>query len=274
MPNSQPGSLSRIRIGCAGLPQGLKRARYFEQLPFLETTDTYRSLPRSSILERWRTTAVETRAGRGTAAGFGLVALSSISDPASSKAAQRSAAPAAAEAVGHFRDTEAVRQATEVVASAARKLDAEVVLFRSPPGFTPSAANRQAMQRYFSEIAPAGTFGHAAVAWEPQGLWELEEAVAVADELGVICACDPLAGDPTRPEWRPADVLPRQSAYFRITGLGRPRRPLDETTLESLLLQAEEFDRCWLVFSTVDKRVDARNCQRLLDATTAAGEPE
>lgn len=267
MPNSQPGSSSRIRIGCAGLPQGLKRVRYFEKLPFLETSDTYRSLPRASVLRRWHATAADTGSERGTDAGHGLVALSAITDP------NAAADASAAGSTGHFRDTAAVRQATEVVATAARELSAEVVLFRTPASFTPSTTNRQAMQRYFSETAPAGKFGDAVVAWEPQGLWELEDAVSVAEELGLVCACDPLALDPTRPEWTPADALPRGAAYFRVTGLGRPRRALDETTLESLLLQAEEFDRCWLVFATLDKNADARNCQRLLDAMSAAEEP-
>jgi len=275
MPSSQPTAGARIRIGCAGLPQGLRRQRYFEQLSFLETAATFASLPRPSVLRRWREEASEKRPKDDPTAAearFALVALSAITDPASRFGAARSAgasATAGGDQLGHFRDTAAVREATAAVAAAARELDAEAVLFRTPPSFTPSTANRDALRRYFETVAPPGTFGQATLVWEPQGLWELDDAVRLGSEVGLRCACDPLARDPTMPEVDPTEGLPSDAAYFRVTGLGGPQRPLDEGTLEALLLQAERFERCWLVFATLERRADALNCQKLLSALGA-----
>jgi len=263
MTNSHPAGETAIRIGCAGLPQGLKRQRHFEQLGLLETTDTFFSLPRPSILRRWRRDASETRP---QGAAFSLVALGGITDPQGAVRAPEPATESAAAdtRAGHFQDTPLVRSTTDTVAAAAAALEAEVVLFRSPVDFTPTRANRDAMQHYFEEIGTAEVFGGAARAWEPQGIWDPAEAVELCGELGLVYALDPLSQDPTTPDLDPVDLLPPGVAYFRVTGLGGPRRALDAYALESLLAQMSRFERCWLVFATLDKRRDAIACQKLL----------
>ena len=43
-----------VRVGCAGLPSGISRAHYFENLDLLETDATFFEPPREVALRRWR----------------------------------------------------------------------------------------------------------------------------------------------------------------------------------------------------------------------------
>src|SRR5215207_3730680 len=59
-PVAQPeaeGDRPQIRVGCAGLPNGVSRAHYFERLDLLETDVTFFDPPRDVALRRWHTEA-------------------------------------------------------------------------------------------------------------------------------------------------------------------------------------------------------------------------
>jgi uncharacterized protein YecE (DUF72 family) len=219
----------RVLIGCAGMPPGLHRNRYFNKLDFIETSETQRGLPKPAVLKKWR---------RDSAAWFGLVAP--VADPRTTDASQLAA-----------------------LAEATRLLDAPSVLFRTPPDLTPSSENRAHIQRFFTEVASQELFGSAQRIWEPQGLWETEEATELCSTLATICACDPITNDPLAPGSEFFASLPGNKAYFRISGLGRPQSALDEYGLEALLEVAQGYERCWLVFDTVAKFKDATNCRKL-----------
>lgn len=64
------------------------------------------------------------------------------------------------------------------------------VLFRTPPSFTPSQENRDALAAVAEEwCAPAGI----TMEWEPAGLWSPGDALEQAAELGAVTALDPFA---------------------------------------------------------------------------------
>lgn len=104
------------RIGCAELPPGMSRQRYFERLSFLESSVLATTSPALKSLEKWKT--------------------------------QRPAGTSLALVVPHAIDlgflTEAVRAA-----------GAEVAVFRTPADFSPSASHRDELRSLLGERTAA-----------------------------------------------------------------------------------------------------------------------
>ena len=240
----------QVRVGCAGLPSGVSRASYFERLDLLETDATFYDPPRDVALRRWR-----TEAPPGSA--FSVMAWQVIThEPGTPGYARLNAplAPELAAQAGGFRDTPAVRDAWVRTVGAARALGAEVIVFQTPPSFTPTEANREALRRFCGEIA--ADHGTLTLAWEPQGLWEPSQASSLANEIGLVYALDPLQLEVPPPD------EPR--AYFRIHGLGIYRGRLGDDLLELLADMVEGYERAWVVFANVEKLGDAQRFHRLL----------
>jgi uncharacterized protein YecE (DUF72 family) len=239
-----------VRVGCAGLPNGISRAAYFEHLDLLETDVTFFDPPRELALRRWHKEAPEGCA-------FAALAWQLVTHGPDSPGYERLNAPLSPEVlatVGGFRDTPAVREAWQRTRAAALALGAEVVLFQTPAAFAPSEANRTALRRFFETVGPE-TEG-LTLAWEPTGLWEPAQASALANELGLVYALDPLQLEVPPPD------EPR--AYFRIHGLGIYRNKIADDMLEILAEMVEGYERAWVVFANVEKYRDAQRFHRLL----------
>jgi len=178
--------------------------------------------------------------------------------------------PAQLAQAGGFQASELIAQSVQSLARAARAVEAEVVLFRSPADFSPSASNRQVLARFFAEVASAELFGATARVWEPQGLWEPDVAARLAADMGVLYACDPLSNDPLGPAGPDAidpdffARLPQDSAYFRLTGLGRANQRFDDYAMAELLELVLAYERAWIVFAHLDKYRDAIQLTRLV----------
>jgi uncharacterized protein YecE (DUF72 family) len=242
----------------------MPRDRYWRDLSFLESDVMVRSPPRRAAVRGWRETAPD-------GAALSLVAWQAITHRPGKKQSysykgQELTAAELAE-TGSFRDTPTVRRAVEAMAEAVDLTGAEAILFRTPAAFAPSSKNRDAMKRFFGEVAGPEAFGSAARVWEPEGLWRPEEAIRFANELGLLVAVDPLARDPLE-EQAPALAyeLPREAGYFRISGMGSSERQIDTGDLELLAEFLEDFDRAWVVFANVAKFADARRFARALNA--------
>lgn len=257
-----------VAVGCADLPPGLRRKRYFQRLGYLENEGTRFRMPKKSVLRRW----VAEAEGHATGAGhFGLYAPQEITDRPGPKGYPRSDRAWAHEELwqaGGFRDTKVVRAAVQAIAEACIAVRARVVIFRSPPDFVPSASNRDTVRAFFTDIAPSGMFGDAIRVWEPLGLWEILPTARFAAELGVVVACDPLSNNPLDDPTRLLTGLPGDSVYFRITGLGRGTQRFDEYALEPLLDAVHTYRRTWIVFAHDHKYPDAIRCHRMLATLT------
>jgi uncharacterized protein YecE (DUF72 family) len=151
-------------------------------------------------------------------------------------------------------------------------LTADPVLFRSPPLFAPSSANRDQLRRFFGEVATEEAIGAPRV-WLPDGLWEPRIAVSFATEIGVICAIDPLVHDPATPGEVYED-LEAPALYFRISGIGRSG-PIRSEKLEDLAALAEHYEGVALTiaFASAQRWQDARNFKKLLGDEAAVSEP-
>ena len=93
---------------------------------------------------------------------------------------------------------------------AAEALSAGWLVLQTPAAATPSSRTR----RQLGEIAGRLRAEHQRVAWEPRGVWDDEQAAAVATELRLH-----LVRDPTRDSPPPGRVL-----YARVLGLGGAHR--------------------------------------------------
>jgi uncharacterized protein YecE (DUF72 family) len=165
-----------------------------------------------------------------------------------------------------FRDTEKVRRAAELLTNQVAALDPQVVLFRTPAEFAPSSTNRDAMSRFLE----THDLGDRTIAWDPQGLWEPDQANAQARSMGVLYAADPMSNDPLGED---PDFFSKlgdgSAAYFRITGLGRKHR-LDDYALEDLVDVASAYTTAWVVFAHPSKYPDALKFRALLDKSRSA----
>jgi len=87
-------------------------------------------------------------------------------------------------------------------------------------------------------------------------VWQDDDAYALADELDLVLARDPLAPEP--PELR------GDTGYFRLAGLGMARRSFSDDQLERLQCAVEDCSRAWVVFCNPDKFRDARRFEALV----------
>jgi uncharacterized protein YecE (DUF72 family) len=231
---STSASRTRIAVGCTELPPGMTRVAFFRVLSLLEMRLPNERAPAERVAERWR-----EEAGAGYLSLVAPRPLSTIQP-------------------GRGADLEAEMAAFAVAATHAR---ADAVLFITPPALSPSSAHRDALRRFFDETASAERFGEDTVrVWQPDGLWRPVVAAAFAAELGIVAATDPLAGDPLEEGIPDAGEI----AYARITGLGRPSRPLGIDDLERLIDWTAASDRAFIAFATPTRYKDAVSLARAL----------
>lgn len=253
-----------VIVGCAGLPRGLGWPRYFQRLPYLELGALLAGPVRSTVLRRWRAAAPSTRA-------FGVVAPALITHTPGPRGYGLRGWPVPAgraHEVGGFRAGPEVALAVTAHLHALELLDAAAAIYRTPPDFSPSAANREVMRRFFTEVMPPAVAGDRVRVWQPSGLWEPPAALAFARELGILCALDPLGADPTHEHAHLWAELAGDDAYFVISGLTRGRRtPPDR--LEELAEIASRFQRAWVVFATSEPLPDAIRFSTMVSATAS-----
>jgi hypothetical protein len=143
---------------------------------------------------------------------------------------------------------------------------ARSVIFRSAESFSPSAANRDQLKRFFSEIATAGEIGAERV-WLPGGLWEVRSAAKLAAELGVTLAFDPLVREPGEPP-EIHEGLEVSALYLRPEGAGRAGTIRNER-LEDLAALIESYAEqdlpVTVSFASPERWNDARNLVKLLN---------
>ena len=243
--------MTDVWIGTADLPDRVDRARYFRELGYLELSAWFTGPLKPSALARWVASTPKK--------AVGLVApwvLTQRKPPSRSTWAHDAS-------VGDFRDSDHGRAALAALRDAITQLDAACVLFRSPPAFAPSAANRDQIRRFFSEVATAEAIGTRRV-WVPDGLWEPHVAAKLAAELDVTAAIDPLVREPGTPPEIYFD-LELTTAYFRVEGLGRAGT-LRAERLEDLAALVEHYQDLpiTVTFASQARWQDARNFKKLL----------
>jgi len=247
-----------LRIGTVDLPQGIDREQYFRELSYLELSAMFAGPVRSNIVAKW---AQATPPGAS-----GLIAPFVLTHRQPPRSPQLWAHDIN---VGDFRDSGLGRIALGQLREAIVKLGAAFAIFKSPPLFAPSTANRDQLKRFFTEIATLEAVGASRV-WVPDGLWEPRAAVTFATELGILCAVDPLVREPGQP-LELFFELGAPALYFRITGMGQAG-PLRSEKQEDLVALIEHYEALPLtiVFESPSRWQDARNLKKHLEDAAAS----
>lgn len=137
--------------------------------------------------------------------------------------------------VTELRFTDAAERALGEALESARVLESPVLLIPSPISVRPTATNKSRMAKLVERI-PRDVIK---LAWEPSGLWEEDDARALAAELGLV-----LVGDAARDPLAPGPV-----AYTRLRGLGDSRR-LSLGRMEKLISHLRPFREAFVVIET------------------------
>lgn len=112
--------------------------------------------------------------------------------------------------VGELKPSRELDEALEQSLEVARALEARCIVLVTPPSVTPTELNKKRLEALVARIP------HDAVtlAWEPRGVWEVEQAAILAKKLDIVVVVDP--------EHDPAPAGP--VAYLRLRGLGESTR--------------------------------------------------
>jgi len=160
--------------------------KYVEALPFAELSFPG-SLPKTKTLARWRQSVPESFR-------VALVVPPAAIGPRRSP----------------LRPTDEANEALGWLEDAVNTLDADVVV-PTGSGLTTSKRDRDRLAAFIERL-PRREGRH--VVWAPRGLWEAELAHPTAEDLGVLCAFDPLE-----------DPAPEGPAlYARVAAIGARRR--------------------------------------------------
>lgn len=106
----------------------------------------------------------------------------------------------------HLKESSGPKSVLERVTSAARCLNAKWIIVQTDPMWGPSQRTRHRLRELFSPLLDESR----RVGWEPHGVWQDDEALAYATELGVHYVRDVGRGDP----------LGQAVIYSRMPGLG------------------------------------------------------
>lgn len=218
-----PGEFVMTRL-LFGLPslQG-KIDNYAKRFDLVELTPVDHALPKASKLAAWRERVPPAFA-------FSVVM------------------PKAVATLKPGEDFEAAL--TESLA-AATELMARAIVVATPPSVRPTPRNKQRLVELAARIPAEGAHRF----WEPSGIWEANEVMAVASEAGLIPVFD-AAQDP---------LPPGPVVYTRIRGIGHAAR-LGAQRIQSIAEQVRGRREAYLV---VDRPI-ARKVQSGLRAVLAA----
>ncbi|MBN2025564.1 MAG: DUF72 domain-containing protein [Actinobacteria bacterium] len=154
------------------------------------------------------------------------------------------------EAYGSFKPTPEVLKAWKDTLEVARALEAEIVVFETPPSFGTGPKNLSQMREFFSTIERDGL----QMAWEPRGKWDADEAGKICRELDLLHIVDPFRG-----REKAGSVI-----YWRLHGIGSYRHQYTDQELGKLvtILRKSKKKKAYVLFNNVYMWDDA---QRFLE---------
>jgi uncharacterized protein YecE (DUF72 family) len=213
-----------ITMGCAGFP--VPATRYFKEFLFVEVQETHVALPGTGTIRRWRREAPK---------GFKFALL----------------APREIGQEG-FRDGKVTETALKSLSEVGKELDATTAIFVAPPEFTASRGNKGALKDFLQSVKRR----FDRVVWEPPPAWDADDASALATEVGVIAARDPLAHGTTK----------EPLAYYRMPGPAGHKSRYEDPAIEKLaaLASVATHKDAIYVFTNVDMFADAKRFKKAI----------
>jgi uncharacterized protein YecE (DUF72 family) len=220
MAASQP----TITVGCAGFP--VPATRYFKEFMFVEIQETHHALPGMGTIRRWR---------REAPPGFTFAMLG----------------PREIGQEG-FREGKVVETALKSLLEVGKELDSSIAVFVSPPELAPSRANKAAVKEFLQSVRTM----FDRVVWEAPTTWDADDAAALALDMKIIPARDPLAHGPVDSE----------VAYYRLPGPAGHKSRYEDPAIDKLASIAKEAKHkdATYVFTNVDMFADAKRFKKAM----------
>ena len=219
-------SRAMITMGCAGFP--VPATRYFKEFLFVEVQETHVALPGTGTIRRWRREAPK---------GFKFAML----------------APREIGQEG-FREGKVTETALKALIEVGQELEATTAVFVAPAEFTSGRSNKSALKDFLAGVKKK----FERVVWEPPPSWDADDAEALARDVGVIAARDPLAHGTTA----------SPVAYYRLPGPAGHKSRYEDPAIEKLAelaSNAKNKDATY-VFTNVDMFADAKRFKKAIKA--------
>jgi len=213
-----------ITVGCAGFP--VPATRYFKEFLFVEIQETHHALPGMGTIRRWRREAPN---------GFVFAML----------------APREIGQEG-FREGKVVETALKSLLEVGKELESKIAVFVSPPELVQNRANKAAVKEFLQNVRKK----FDRVIWEAPTGWDPDDAAALAAEVKVIAARDPLAHG----------TVDAPIAYYRLPGPAGHKSRYEDPAIEKLaeLAKAAKHKDATYVFTNVDMFADAKRFKKAM----------
>lgn len=208
--------MTALHIGLPALRGTIENYKSRFDLVELRPVDT--SLPKLPMLRRWRA---------GTPAPF----VFSVVLP---------------RVVSELATTEQAESALATSLEVARVLEARCIVLQTPSSVRPTAANRKRIASVIARLPAEGVVR----CWEPQGIWERADTIALAKEMGAVAVLDAAAEQPP-----PGPVV-----YTRLRALGKTAS-LSASLVERLAERLRQRREAYIV---VEQAADARRIRASL----------
>ncbi len=197
--------MTRIYIGCCGLPRG--KERYFKVFKAVELQNTFYELP--TVDE-----AKSFRASIPSDATITMKAWQVITHPSTSPTWKRMKRKPSGNLAnyGFLKPTQENFNAWKEVLAIARTFAATFIVLQTPPSFGYSEENLRNVVQFFNTIERDGIY----IGWEPRGSWkDHREAISkVVTTCNIVHVTDILRVDPVE------ESIKLGVIYIRLHGLG------------------------------------------------------
>jgi uncharacterized protein YecE (DUF72 family) len=216
--------MTALTIGCAGFP--VPATRYFKEFLFVEVQESHVTQPGTGTIRRWR---------REAPPGFTFAML----------------APREIGQEG-FRDGKVVETSLKALIEVGKELQAKTAIFVAPPEFTASRGNKSAVKEFLTSVKKK----FDRVVWEAPAAWDPADAEALAGDVGVVAARDPLLHGLSK-----APV-----AYYRLPGPAGHKSRYEDPAIDKLaeLAGNAKHKDATYVFTNVDMFADAKRFKKLV----------
>ena len=229
-----------VHVGCSGLP--LKRAQYYETLKAVEVLPVQEVPPRPASARRWR----EEAPGGFV---FTMVASRLLCSPPDQLPP---GLDGDVKKYGGLQLSEEVLSLYQRTIDAAVALEAQVLVFITPPQIGPGRRGKEALAQFFKRVDRRGIN----FAWEAHGPWEDEEVIELCHEHDLIRCVDPLR-----------DYIPEEGrAYGRLGPFAAMGRSLADDELERIAEALEARPDSYCFFATERAFSDARRMRELVES--------
>lgn len=227
-----------IKVGCCGFP--VKREEYYRRFSVVELQQTFYKLPKVETARRWREEAPPEF--EFTLKAWQLITHEPKS-PTYRRLGKRLLEKARTKRYGFFRPTDEVFSAWDQTAVIASALEAQVIVFQTPPSFDPTPEHQMNLRRFFSNIDRKGW----TMAWEPRGNWPSPTVKGLCEELDLIHGVNPLKEEPLYGAIR----------YFRLHGKTGYRYLHTDEDLRLLRAMCPEGITTYVLFNNMFMAEDA-----------------